>query len=60
MIRAGHRFIVPAIVDYEVRRELERRRARPLSHPGRFRAAPGRTVVGARPQQRAFLIRQDL
>jgi len=24
MIRAGHRFIVPAIADYEVRRELER------------------------------------
>jgi predicted nucleic acid-binding protein len=24
MLRAGHRFIVPAIADYEVRRELER------------------------------------
>lgn len=24
IIRAGHRFIVPAIADYEVRRELER------------------------------------
>jgi predicted nucleic acid-binding protein len=24
MVRAGHRFIVPAIADYEVRRELER------------------------------------
>jgi len=24
MITAGHRFVVPAIADYEVRRELER------------------------------------
>lgn len=24
MLRAGHRFVVPAIADYEVRRELER------------------------------------
>jgi hypothetical protein len=41
MLRAGHRLVVPAIADYEVRRELERagktaglrlqrRRARPL------------------------------
>ena len=40
MLAAGHRLVVPAIADYEVRRELERlRRTRSLASLDAFNAA---------------------